>query len=414
MKRKILTVISVLLMMPALAMAQDVIVTRNFTALWDQPLHQNQGINLQIVHQSTGEKVGVAYWFTFGDDMKSAWFLGIGPVVGDRIEMKLYEAAEVGFLELSNPDDNPVGEIGTMTIEFSTCNSGEVEFSTEIVNFGSGSFPIERITDVHNTHCTGGISDDTRFDTLMSEQRIGLMSVRQGINGSGHADFEERADRTEFSVEVEDLANGSYRIMVGGIDRGEIVVALGVGETEFRSPVEAGKVLLTFDPRGEIIEVHDVQGAVLSSGDDMFTGGGGCTNNCGGGDGGGDGGGGGGGGGGGPDLDFGTVDIEVELNNPGVYPAASGDAKLEPREDRTDFSVEIEDVPVGSYDLRIGGNIVGTIEVMTMPDGSVEGELEFRNPVEPGKSLLNFDPRGQQIDVLEGTTVILEQLFPSS
>ena len=412
MKRKILTVISVLLMMPALAMAQDVIVTRNFTALWDQPLHQNQGINLQIVHQSTGEKVGVAYWFTFGDDMKSAWFLGIGPVVGDRIEMKLYEAAEVGFLELSNPDDNPVGEIGTMTIEFSTCNSGEVEFSTEIVNFGSGSFPIERITDVHNTHCTGGISDDTRFDTLMSEQRIGLMSVRQGINGSGHADFEERADRTEFSVEVEDLANGSYRIMVGGIDRGEIVVALGVGETEFRSPVEAGKVLLTFDPRGEIIEVHDVQGAVLSSGDDMFTGGGGCTNNCGGGDGGGDGG--GGGGGGGPDLDFGTVDIEVELNNPGVYPAASGDAKLEPREDRTDFSVEIEDVPVGSYDLRIGGNIVGTIEVMTMPDGSVEGELEFRNPVEPGKSLLNFDPRGQQIDVLEGTTVILEQLFPSS
>lgn len=406
MKRKILTVISVLLMMPALAMAQDVIVTRNFTALWDQPLHQNQGINLQIVHQSTGEKVGVAYWFTFGDDMKSAWFLGIGPVVGDRIEMKLYEAAEVGFLELSNPDDNPVGEIGTMTIEFSTCNSGEVEFSTEIVNFGSGSFPIERITDVHNTHCTGGISDDTRFDTLMSEQRIGLMSVRQGINGSGHADFEERADRTEFSVEVEDLANGSYRIMVGGIDRGEIVVALGVGETEFRSPVEAGKVLLTFDPRGEIIEVHDGQGAVLSSGDGMMAGGGGCTNNCGGGSG-------GGGSGGGPGLDFGTVDIEVELNNQGVYAAASGDAKLEPRSDRTDFSVEIEDVPVGSYDLRIGGDIVGTIEVVTMPDGSVEGELEFRNPVEPGKQLLDFDPRGQQIDVLEGTTVILEQLFPS-
>jgi hypothetical protein len=51
---------------------------------------------------------------------------------------------------------------------------------------------------------------------------------------------------------------------------------------------------------------------------------------------------------------------------------------------------------------------------MTMPDGSVEGELEFRNPVEPGKHLLDFDPRGQQIDVLEGATVILEKLFPSS
>ena len=407
MKKAIYFLVSVFLMLPMLAMAQDVIVTRNFTALWDQPLHQNQGINLQIVHESTGEKVGVAYWFTYGDDMMSAWFIGIGSVVGDRVEMKLYEAAEVGFLEPSNPNDNPVGEIGTMTIEFSDCNSGEVEFSTGIANIGSGSFPIKRLTDVHNTNCTGGISDDTRQDILMSEQRIGLVPARQGISGSGHADFEERADRTEFSVEVEDLADGSYRIVVGGIDRGQVAVALGIGETEFRSPVEAGKVLLTFDPRGEIIEIHDGQGPVLSSGDDMMTGGGDCTNNCGGGTG-------GGGSGGGPELDFGNVDIEVALNNPGVYAAASGDAKLEPREDRTDFSVEIEDVPVGSYALRIGGNIVGTIEVMTMPDGSVEGELEFRNPVEPGKRLLDFDPRGQQIDVLEGATVILEQLFPSS
>jgi len=51
---------------------------------------------------------------------------------------------------------------------------------------------------------------------------------------------------------------------------------------------------------------------------------------------------------------------------------------------------------------------------MMMQDGSVEGELEFRNPQEPGKILLDFDPRGQQIDVLDGSTVILETLFPSS
>ena len=49
---------------------------------------------------------------------------------------------------------------------------------------------------------------------------------------------------------------------------------------------------------------------------------------------------------------------------------------------------------------------------MQLADGSVEGELEFRNPVEPGKLLLDFDPRGQQIDVLDGNTVVLETLFP--
>lgn len=113
-------------------------------------------------------------------------------------------------------------------------------------------------------------------------------------------------------------------------------------------------------------------------------------------------------------MDFGTVDIEVELTSTGVYPEASGDAKLEPRADRTDFSVEIEDVPVGTYNLRIGGSQVATITVVTLMDGSTEGEAEFRQPVEPGKILLDFDPRGQMIEVLDGSTVILETAFPSN
>lgn len=412
--------LAALLLVPLATIADDVIVTRHHTGLWDQPLHENQGINLQIVHQSSGEKVGVAYWFTYGSDNRSAWFVGIGPVVGNRVEMILYEAQDVGFLQPNDPQGDPVTDVGTMVIEFSSCNEGEVSFSTSVPEVGSGQFPVERLTDLHNTQCSGGVSDDTPQHVMLTEQRIGLSPARMGINGSGHADFEERPDRTEFSVEAEDLANGSYRIVVGGLDRGELVIAAGIGETEFRSPVEPGKILLTFDPRGLVVEIHDGQGAVLSSGDNVFTGGGsgggGCTMNCGGGDdGGGDGGGGDDGGGddGGGGIEFGIVDIEVDLTNTGTYPAASGDAKLEGRVDRAEFSVEIEDVPVGSYDLRVGGAVVGTIQAVLDPDNTVRGELEFRDPVEPGKILLDFDPRGQQIDVLEGGTVILETLFPT-
>jgi hypothetical protein len=393
MNKQFLSLVSFLLLLPAFAVAQDLIVTRNFSGLWDQPEHESQGINLQVVDRTSGDKLAVAYWFTYGDDMKSAWFMGVGPASGNRLEMILYEAVGVGFLEDDSAGNDQVQEVGTMEIEFSSCDDGEVTFSTEIAAVGSGMFPIVRLTDLFQTQCSGGVSDDTPSDVLSSEQRIALAPAREGITGSGHADFEERADRTEFSVEVEDLADGSYRIFVGGTDRGELVVTLGIGETEYRSPVEPGKILLTFDPRGEVIEVHDNQGAVLTSGDSVF---GEDDDNV------------------GEDIDFGNIEIEVELTNTGIFPQASGDAKLEPRADRTDFSVEIEDVPVGSYGLRIGGETVGTIEVMMMQDGSVEGELEFRNPVEPGKILLDFDPRGQQIDVLEGSTVILETLFPSS
>ncbi|MGK2924579.1 MAG: hypothetical protein ACSLE2_03070 [Lysobacterales bacterium] len=397
MTRNSLALVALALLLPFQVLAQDVVVTRYFTGLWHQTQHENQGLNLQIVHQANGQTAGVAYWYTYGDDRKSAWYIGIGPVSGNRVEMTLYEVEDVGFLQDDDPSDDPVVDIGTLVMEFSSCNQGVVTYDTGLPGVGSGSFAVERITDLLNTQCSGGISDDTPPGVLATEQRITLVPARQGINASGHADFEERPDRTEFKVEAEDLANGAYRIFVGGVDRGDLVVSLGRGETEFRSPVEAGKVLLTFDPRGQVVEVHDGQGAVLTSGDVVFTGGddnGGDDGNNGG------------------DIDFGSTDIEVDLTNAGVYPAASGDAKLEPRADRTDFSVEIEDVPAGSYDLRIGGALVGTLQAALDIDGTVRGELEFRDPVEPGKILLDFDPRGQQIDVLEGNTVILGTLFP--
>ena len=395
MIKKVTVLICVFLVMPLLAMAQDVVVTRNFTGGWDQTDHDSQGISLQVINQDSGEKVAVAYWFTYGDDDKSAWFLGIGSVIGNRIEMTLYEASGVGFLEDNSSEDDPVVAVGTMEMEFSGCDDGVVTFATDLAGVGSGAFPISRLTDLFNTDCSGGVSDDTPSDVLASEQRISLVAAREGSLASGHADFEERADRTSFSVEVEDMVDGSYRIVVGGVDRGELVVNMGIGETEFRSPVEAGKVLLTFDPRGELVEIRDAEGVVLTSGEVVLDPGddddGDDTGN----------------------IDFGTTEIEVELTNTGVFTEASGDARLRPREDRTDFRVEIEDVPIGPYSLRVGGQIVGVIQVKTLEDGSIEGELEFRNPVEPGKILLDFDPRGQQIDVLDGSTVILETLFPS-
>jgi hypothetical protein len=390
------------LLLPLQALAQDLLVTRHFSGLWEQPEQENQGLTLHIVHQNSGEKVAVAFWFTYAEDRESSWFIGQGPVIDNRIELQLYNVTDVGFMQPDNPDVNPANLVGTMLMTFDACKSGTVTFDTNLPEIGSGTFPIEQFGWIRNTHCTGGISDDTPSDVFPTEQRLALQAARAGITGSGHADFAERPDRTEFSVEVEDLADGIFHIVVGGIERGDLVVNMGMGETEFRSPAEAGKELLTFDPRGKVIEVRDGQGAVLTSGDEVFDGSDHCGHHCGG----------GGGGNGGGGMDFGMMDIEDELTNTGVYPLASGDAKLEPRMDRTDFSVEIEDVPVGSYDLRIGGDIVGTIQAAEMPDGTVEGELEFRNPVEPGKILLDFDPRGQQIDVLEGATVILETLFP--
>jgi hypothetical protein len=88
-------------------------------------------------------------------------------------------------------------------------------------------------------------------------------------------------------------------------------------------------------------------------------------------------------------------------------------AKLEERPNRADFSVELEDVPAGSYALDVGGVERGTIDVVAVTRGT-EGEIEFRDPPEAGHFLLDFDPRGEIVRVRRGGTVVISGLFPNA
>ena len=73
--------------------ASNLLITRSFSGVWDQPDHESQGIILQIGEQidEFGEpkKVGIAYWFTFGIDLQSSWYLGVGDVNGNEINMRM-------------------------------------------------------------------------------------------------------------------------------------------------------------------------------------------------------------------------------------------------------------------------------------------------------------------------------------
>jgi len=80
---------------------------------------------------------------------------------------------------------------------------------------------------------------------------------------------------------------------------------------------------------------------------------------------------------------------------------------------RVEFSVEIEDVPVGLYTLKVGGVEVGIIEAFEMHMGDIFGHIMFRDPESYGRAHLNFEPRGQKIEVFQGESIILEVDFPT-
>ena len=375
-------------------------VTGGFTGWWDQPDQENHGVIVHVSGANSGQKTGAAFWAVFDNEGNPTWFLAQGPIVGDTIEGDLFRVEGPTFLEPFDPASDNVEQVGTMNIQFDSCGSGNVDFNTPQVVVGTGGFRIQRISQSFGTTCSGGVSDDIPPGTLPEEFRTFFDNTGVAPAASGYMDYEQRPDRVDFKVEVEDLPVGDYELVVGGTSRATIEVldmAGGgtEGEVEFRSPVEPGKLLLDFDPRGQIVDVVQggsvyLTGQAPDQGTPPGDGGDGDTN----------------------PPPFGNGELEVDLVNSGVYPAGSGDAEVEQRSDRVEFDVEIEDVPLGEYSLVVAGEERATIDVVSTPSGP-EGEVEFRYPAEPGKILLDFDPLGELIQVFENGTEIFSLEFPS-
>ena len=399
--------------------SSELMVTRAFTGAWDQFNQESQGLGLQVIERADGSNAAITYWYTYGNDRKSAWYLGVGEIVDDHINFKLYHSDDVGFMQNGLPGNDSVESIGTMTMTFHDCNNGTVTFDTSHDEVGQGTFEIGRLTGIKNMHCSGGISDNMDGMAMYGEQRIDLLSAREGITGSGHARFEAYSGRSEFEVSTKDLLDGSYHLYVGEEDQGTFSVVDGIGGLEFASPAEPNKTLLTFDPRGKQLRVHDEVGAVLSSrdgtfeaeyhghdgdNDHMYD----CDNGMGGM--------GGMGGMHGMDdcVDDGdAIEIEVALASTGQIQGAGGEAEWEMTTNHIRFSVEIENVPTGSYPLVVGGNEVGVIEAHEMMHSGIYGRIMFRDPQVHGGYHLDFDPRGQLIEVMQqGGGVILRVEFP--
>ena len=364
------------------AFADNLMITRYFSGIWDQPDQQSQGIILQIGEQEGDEKVGIAYWFTYGEDLQTTWYLGVGPINGNEINMTLYTAFNVGFMEGNIEGNANVEEVGTLDLIFRNCNQGEAVFDTSEDVIGSGEFRIKRINSIYRSRCSGGVSDDTPSDARPLQLEARLMSARDNVTGGGKAKFWERTDRSDFKVEVEEAPDGTYALQVCEADQGEMEVAGGEGEMTFRSPANDSTQLLDFDPRDCLITLSDGEGIAFTTGDAVLA-----------------------------EKQTGKKDkedsdglkIKVDLNNTGEIEGAEGEVEFEVEGDETEFEVEVENLPVGLYSVIVAAVKVGDLDV-TEEDGKTKGKLKIENP--------DFDPRGQIIEVIQDPTVFLEVLFP--
>jgi len=393
----------------ASAVAGDPLITASFSGIWDQPEQESQGIILQIGEQGEDEKVGIAYWFTYGPDLQSAWYLGVGPVTGNKIDMVLYAASDIGFMAENLEGNEEVVPVGTLNLAFRNCNQGRAAYEFDAAEAGvpveaeMGEFPIKRISSIYRQRCSGGISDDTPKGGKPLQMDVRLYPVAEDGVGEGKAKLWERTDRSDFKVEVEGVpASDAYSVRICAdnedtdvmVKQFDMVVTDGEGELEFRSPEIAEKLNLDFDPRGCKIELLDGNVVVLTTGEEVLS-----EKMP-----------------GKPDKEDG-LNIEADFTNTGVegFEVAEGEAEFEAESDETELSVKIKNLPAGLYAVIINGIDNGNVEVVET-DGEFEGKAKFTDPQKAETLELLTDPRGELIEILnnagEGTPVILEVTFP--
>lgn len=372
-----------------------VLVTRNMSGIWDLPDNERHGMTITVTQLANGDKSVVAYLATYDQSGQATWFASQGTVDGNTITGPLVRVTGPGFLDPAGVPSN-VEQVGTLQIQFSDCNNGIANYNTPEEVVGTGGFRIARISNLFQETCTGGIVDDVPAGADITEFEIFLNNTGVDADASGKAEFEESAQRIEFKVEIENLTPGTYELFTDGEKRADIEVLQDddatEAEVEFSSPVDGNDLLLDFDPRGMLLEIQ--QGGVVYLTSDLPAQGvppGNDNGNA---------------------PPFGDMEIEIDLVNQGVYVDASGEAELEQRSDRVEFNVEIEDVPVGEYQLFVGGTERGSITVVETPDGT-EGEIEFRVPPSSDELLLDFDPRGMLVSVEQSGIVILSADFPT-
>lgn len=218
--------------------------------------------------------------------------------------------------------------------------------------------------------------------------RLPIPSAQTPAEGRAVAKWtvDERA-RRKFSVEIEDVEEGDYELSVGGVVRGVFSAVDGEdgveGEIEFENDDDDDSQPLDFDPVGAQVEIR-MEGTLWFAG--AFD----------------------------PESASGAPgaepesQLEEDLAGTGAMPGASGRARYEVDDKgRHRFSVEIGGVPEGSYVLRVAGVQRALLKAAVEEGDDAVAEVEFRNPPERGKIALDFDPRGQLLEIADATGLLL-------
>ena len=125
-------------------------VDATFSGAWYDPEHEGEGFLVQVL----GDDRAVVYWFTYTDDGRQRWLLGVGAVEGNRIEVpELYDAHGGRFGDDFDPAAVRLTVRGALEIAFHGCSEAVANY---LVDGTSGHQLLSRLTELHGHRCGAG------------------------------------------------------------------------------------------------------------------------------------------------------------------------------------------------------------------------------------------------------------------
>ena len=283
-----------------------------------------------------------------------------------------------------------VGGIPQATVVTSSSGAAKLVFKTtptgtaQQLDFDPREDEVEIKDDEGNTLASSKDDDGSSTPGTVINERASLTSTGVIPGASGKVRLKEKKGVRDFDVEIEDVPDGAYTVSIDGIERGTITVSGGEGEIEFSDGGDDPEELpLDFEPLGALVQVSQ-NGSIILSGDVLANA---------------------------PGVNVCTPsETLTALAAVGPDGDADGKARFRVKDDcDRDLEVEAEDVPVGTYEVWVGGVLRGTLDVVDDGLGKIEGEVEFdTDPDDPGELLLDFDPVGQTVEVRQGGVTYLQ------
>jgi hypothetical protein len=242
-------------------------------------------------------------------------------------------------------------------------------------------------------------------DALVVDERTTLARADGVLNGRVVARYLDQKRKTRFVLHLLGLDRGVYTVRVDGLDEAEVDLSKGrsalvVFENNTLKGLKSkqhdghpgngkgrkNKHELDFDPRGKLVEIVKDEtvafsGVMLAQIEEL-------------------------------ESEVEVDEVIVPLDSAGIDEDATGSATIATdATGKTTFTVAIDFLPVGTYELVIGETPRGNINVKDEGTDDTHGKLIYSTAPTGTELLLNFDPSGS-IQIRQGELVFFSGELP--